>query len=116
MTGGGLGMDIRRVPAVAFTIIVCGLLAGCLTPPLASLVADPVYNFETTEEIVLREGPEDEDPVVALAQDRLGGLRQLIPGGAGVAAGVQHLAALEPGDRRPHRRLVHAQVGQQADQ
>ena len=65
MTGGGLGMNIRRLPAVAFTIIACGLLAGCLTPPLASLVADPVYNFETTEEIALREGPEDEDPVVA---------------------------------------------------
>ena len=65
MTGGGLGMNIRRLPAVAFTIIACGLLAGCLTPPLASLVADPVYHFETTEEIALREGPEDEDPVVA---------------------------------------------------
>jgi uncharacterized protein YraI len=65
MTGGGLGMDIRRLPAVAFTITACGLLAGCLTPALQSVVAEPVYNFETTEEIALREGPEDEDPVVA---------------------------------------------------
>jgi hypothetical protein len=58
-------MDIRRLPTVAFTVIVCGLLAGCLTPALETVFAEPVYNFETTEEIALREGPEDEDPVVA---------------------------------------------------
>jgi hypothetical protein len=58
-------MNIRRLVAVAFTTIACGLLAGCLTPALQTVVAEPVYNFETTEEIALREGPEDEDPVVA---------------------------------------------------
>ena len=59
-------MDIRRLPAVAFTAMACGLLAGCLTPPLATLVAPPVYNFVTTDEIALRDGAEDESPVIAI--------------------------------------------------
>ncbi|HEV8031922.1 MAG TPA: SH3 domain-containing protein [Stellaceae bacterium] len=59
-------MDIRRLATVAFTVIACGLLAGCLTPPLATLVAPPVYNFVTTDEIALRDGAEDESPVVAI--------------------------------------------------
>jgi hypothetical protein len=59
-------MDIRRLPAVAFTVIACGLLAGCLTPPLATLFREPIYNFVTTDEIALRDGAEDESPVVAI--------------------------------------------------
>ena len=59
-------MDIRRLPAAAFTIIACGLLAGCVTPPLATLFAPPVYNFVTTDEIALREDAEDESHVIAM--------------------------------------------------
>ncbi len=59
-------MDIRRLPAVAFTVIACGLLAGCLTPPLATLFAPPVYNFVTTDEVALREDAEDESHVIAM--------------------------------------------------
>jgi hypothetical protein len=59
-------MHIRGLPAAAFTFIACGLLAGCLTPPLATLVAPPVYNFVTTAEIALREDAEDESHVVAM--------------------------------------------------
>ena len=59
-------MDIRVLPAVAFTIVACGLLAGCLTPPLATLFREPVYNFVTTDEIALREDAEDESHVIAV--------------------------------------------------
>ena len=59
-------MDIRVLPAVAFTIVACGLLAGCLTPPLATLFREPVYNFVTTDEIALREDAEDESHVIAM--------------------------------------------------
>jgi hypothetical protein len=59
-------MNIRRLPAVAFTIVACGLLAGCLTPALETLVRPPIYNFVTTDEIALREGAEDESPVIAM--------------------------------------------------
>jgi len=46
--------------------------------------------------------------MIALGQDRLGGRRQLIPGGPVLAGGTQDLAALEPGDRRADRGLVDA--------
>ena len=50
----------------ALVLIACGLLSGCLTPALRSVFREPVYNFVTTDEVGLREDPEDESHIIAI--------------------------------------------------
>jgi SH3-like domain-containing protein len=58
-------MNIRALPTAAFAIVACWLLSGC-TPAIESVLAPPKYNFVTTDEVALRDGPEDEDPIIAM--------------------------------------------------
>lgn len=58
-------MHIRRLAASTFTVLASGLLAAC-TPALENVFRAPVYNFVTTDEVALRDGAEDESPVIAM--------------------------------------------------
>jgi hypothetical protein len=66
---------------------------------------------------VVQPGPfPPEDAAVAFPQDGERLIGERISGRAAPAARVQDPAPLQPGDRRADRGLVHAKVGEQADQ